>query len=179
MQWEHATLRPWWRRNLEWLIIAAAIAAIAAAVLTDRITHQPGSASAAAGSSTPTAPADGGTYADTDAVLAALADAGIPCTAPSAVADPTRSGATSMTDCNAAGSPDSDTVLVVFDNHADAYAYAQAMTDPSWVDTIGTPIQVVYGVNWAVNTIPGYGAEVVAALGGSTMTGTPSPTTSP
>lgn len=158
-----------WRRNIQWLIVGGAVAAIAL-IVANRGDHHVGVTQVA-----PTSPSpDGGTYPDADAVLAALATAGIPCTAPSPVANPTREGTTSMTDCTGAGSPDSDTVIVVFDNHADAYAYAQSMTDPSWNIATGIPTQVVYGVNWAINTVPAYGAKVLAALGGDTLTATPS-----
>jgi hypothetical protein len=118
-----------------------------------------------------TPPADGGSYADAAAVLAALAAGGAPCATPSPVSNPTAAGATSMVGCfssQAAGGASSDSVVVVFDNHADALAFAQGML--GLVPAAGDPAAEVVGVNWVVNTVPAYGNVVQTALGGNVLT---------
>lgn len=120
--------------------------------------------------------ADGGSYASMDAILAALDKAGVACSDASPVAGSTVRGSFAADGCNSpgnAGSSTTDSVVELFDDHADAQAYAQNML--SMADALGgSSVQEVVGVNWAVNTEPPYGAQIAAKLGGvlSTATGT-------
>ena len=116
-------------------------------------------------------PADGGTYASTDALQAALTAHGLACGDPQPVANSTAPGAIGMVDCDSpGGGGQSDTVLVVFDTGAHAQAYAVSMAGAG----LG-PAQVVYGRDWAVNTVPPFGEQVRGALGGGMLTGAASP----
>lgn len=132
-----------------------------------------GCSSSAATSTPPAAaakpPADGGSYASAQAVLDALTKAGAQCADQQPVANPTAAGTLSMTGCTspgAAAGSDGDTVVVVFDTHDHARSYASGII--SFAQGLGgnIPFEVV-GVNWAVNTVPAYGAKVLAALGGA------------
>lgn len=118
-------------------------------------------------------PADGGTYTGTDALLAALSAAGIPCGAPQAVANATAHGAVGMVDCDSPSGTGPDSVVVVFDSQQDAQAYAENMTGAP-LGALAAPA-VVYGRNWAVNSTAAYAAQVRGALGGGVLAG-PSPT---
>lgn len=155
------------------------VALIALLALIAAVLHatEPASSPTASTTATSTSPsADGGSYADGAAVLTALSAAGKPCASPSPVANPTAAGATSMIDCfssQAAGSAESDSVVVVFDDHADAQAFAQKMLSLVPADT--DPATEVVGVNWVVNTGPVYGIEVLDALGGSISVADPDP----
>lgn len=58
---------------------------------------------------------------------------------------------------------DSDSVVVVFDTHADAVAFQSQMLTSGMLSSDG---QVVVGENWAINTVLPYGNQVEAHLGG-------------
>jgi hypothetical protein len=118
-------------------------------------------------------PLDGGTYTSTDAVLSALHDAGIPCSAPEAIANATAQGAIGLVDCDSPGGTGSDSVVVVFDTQANAQGYAESMTAAG---PLAAPA-VVYGLDWAVNTSAAYAAQIQGALGGGVLDG-PSPAAS-
>jgi hypothetical protein len=118
---------------------------------------------------------DGGTYTSTDAVLSALHDAGIPCSAPEAIANATAQGAIGMVDCDSPGGTGSDSVVVVFDTQANAQGYAESMTGAG-MGVLAAPA-VVYGLDWAVNTSAAYAAQIQGALGGGVLAG-PSPSAS-
>lgn len=143
--------------------------AIAAAVLTLAGCGSSGPAKTAS-TAPKTPPADGGSYASTQAVLDRLGAAGIACTSQQPVANPSAAGTLSMTDCTspsgAAGGSDGDTVVVVFDTHDHAQAYASGII--SFAQGLGgeAPFEIV-GVNWAINTVSGYGPQVLGALGGA------------
>lgn len=115
------------------------------------------------------APAGGGTYTGTDALLAALSAAGIPCGSPQAVANATAPGAVGMVDCDSPGGSGGDSVLVVFDTQQDAQGYAEGMT-AAGLGAMAAPA-VVYGGNWAVNTTATYAAQIRDALGGGVLAG--------
>ncbi|HET9170579.1 MAG TPA: hypothetical protein VFN97_14155 [Actinospica sp.] len=116
----------------------------------------------------------GGDYSSTTALLSALSAAGIPCSSPSVISGSKVVGAQSPVDCDSPDGSGSDSVASVFDTHADAQAYATNMLELTANDTSGsgTSIQVVVGANWVVNTVPPYGDEVLAHLGGSESTAT-------
>jgi|ERR1051326_188435 hypothetical protein len=120
-------------------------------------------------------PADGGTYSGTDALLAALTAAGIPCGSPQAVANATAPGAIGLVDCDSPGGSSGDSVLAVFDTQAHAQGYAESMTGAG-LGALAAPA-VVYGGNWAVNTTAAYAAQIRVALGGGVLAG-PSPAAS-
>lgn len=167
-QWDAAGVRkPWWRRSTA--VVVAATVVVAAGLGIVSAVH--GSGAGTAGFSAP--PADGGRYASADAVLSKLAAAGIPCLAPSPIANATAPGATSMIDCDS-GAGGSDTVVVVFDTQADAVGFAASLTSGSMAD-LSPDAVVVYGLNWAVNTVPGYAGPVRRALGGQIVAGPSAP----
>jgi hypothetical protein len=111
----------------------------------------PGAASAS--------PRTGGSYQDANALLEALSAAGVPCTSPSPVADPTGQGTLSLADCNGSGADSAS--VAVFDTHQDALASVGTLT------AFGASFYDVVGVNWVVNTDTSYGKRVLAALGGT------------
>lgn len=119
----------------------------------------------------PGPPADGGSYTDAGGVLAALGAGGQPCAGPSPVGSPSVAGATSILDCGIGVGSGGDTVLVVFDGHGDALAYARSVVS-GWLG----PAVAVVGVNWVVNTDPLFGQRVRAVLGGEVLASSPSPT---
>lgn len=129
-----------------------------------------GATASSPSSSASSAPADGGTYPDADAILTALQTAGAPCTSPEPVANPTLTGTLSMVDCDSEGGQ-SDTVVVVFDTQAHVIAYAASLTTGAMSD-IAADAVVVYGRNWAVNTSgAGYATMVQRVLGGQVAAG--------
>jgi hypothetical protein len=69
-------------------------------------------------------------------------------------------------DCS--GASNGDTALGVFDNHADAVAYADQMVSTG--KQIGTPTAEVVGPDWVVNTSPAFAKKVVKAIGGQVVT---------
>lgn len=140
------------------------------------------SAGDAGGAASSSAPVIGGSYSSTTALLNALTAAGIPCTSPSTVAGAKVAGAQGLVDCSSPSGAGSDSVASVFDSHADAQAYATRMIDftSNNMSGSGKVTQVVVGDNWAVNTVPPYGDEVVAHLGGSESTASaPAATSAP
>jgi hypothetical protein len=58
--------------------------------------------------------------------------------------------------------------VLVFDNHADATAYANNMLRIG--KGLGTPTAQVVGPNWTVNTTPTFAPKVVSAVGGQLIT---------
>lgn len=154
---------------------AVSAAVLAATGCASASRPAPAVSSATASPSRPAPPLDGGTYTSTDAILAALSAAGIPCSAPEAVANATATGAIGMVDCDSPGGTASDTVLVVFDTQTDAQGYAESMTGPGM--GVLTAPAVVYGRDWAVNTSGAYAAQIQGALGGGVLAG-PSPSAS-
>lgn len=129
----------------------------------------PGEPGASASPSKSAPPADGGTYTGTDALLAALSAAGIPCGAPQAVANATAPGSIGMVDCDSPAGTGSDSVVVVFDSQADAQGYAESMTGAALGPLAAEA--VVYGRDWAVSTSAVYAAAVRRALGGGVLAG--------
>jgi len=66
---------------------------------------------------------------------------------------------------------DRDTIVIVFDTHAHAAAYARSNAD---IDlSAGGDSMTVLGPNWVISTTSGYGTKALAALGGTKVTGTP------
>jgi hypothetical protein len=151
--------------------LAAVIAALAGCGGSSSAT--PATASVAASASPSGPPLDGGSYTGTDALLSALHDAGIPCSAPEAIANATAQGAIGMVDCDSPGGTGSDSVVVVFDTQTDAQGYAEGMTAAGPLAAAA----VVYGLDWAVNTTTAYAAAVQGKLGGGTLAG-PAPSAS-
>lgn len=127
------------------------------------------SPSVSASPSKSAAPLDGGSYTGTDAVLSALSAAGIPCSAPEAVANATAQGAIGMVDCDSPGGTGSDSVVVVFDSQTNAQGYAESMTGAG-MGPLAAPA-VAYGLDWAVNTSAAYAAQIQGALGGGVLSG--------
>lgn len=122
----------------------------------------PAGAPSSSASPSPAHPVDGGTFASADALLAALAAVKQPCASPSAVANPSEQGATSLTDCTAYSA--GDTAIGTFDTHDDALAAAERLASSGMLDA-GT--YVLVGGNWLLNSSSySYGAAVQGALGG-------------
>jgi hypothetical protein len=149
--------------------VLAGSATIVAALVLAGCSSSPAASGGPAAPASSAPPADGGSYPDANAVLNALSAAGSPCVEPSAIANPTLSGATSMIDCGSSVG-NSDTVVVVFDSQANAVAYAAALTTGD-MSAISQGSVVVYGQNWAVNTKAVYAPQVRAALGGQVVAG--------
>ena len=151
---------------------AKRISMLAAGATTMLVLGGCSSAGDASGAASSSASVIGGSYSSTTALLNALSAAGIPCTSPSAVAGATVAGAQGLVDCSSSTGTGSDSVASVFDTHADAQAYATNMLDFTSNNTSGSGniTQVVVGDNWVVNTVPPYGDEVEAHLGGSEST---------
>jgi hypothetical protein len=162
------------RKGCGCLAGAVLFVAIVAAI-TVAVRGGSGNGTASAGAAN-TQPASDGTYTDAAALLTALDGAGLPCTAPSAVANPTVKGATSMTQCDSPddSSGESDTVVVVFGSGPDAQTFASSMLTSGLVDANA---QIVVGGSWAVNTEAPYGMQVQAKLGGTVATPPPGATT--
>jgi hypothetical protein len=141
---------PWWRRPKVVAVAGGAVALVAAAGA---------GATLAAGSpgSPPVIPA-ARAYPSAVSVLAAMDRKGAVCSG--------AGQAGQFADCSADSS--GDTVIGLFDDHADALAYADGMI------TLGlqlhTPTAEVVGPNWVVNTSPAFAGEVVVAIGGQVIT---------
>jgi hypothetical protein len=139
----------WWRRHK--LITAAGGVVLLAGAGT-------GAALATGASGPPPPIPTAHAYASSTGVLAAMDSKGAVCSG----AGP----AGQFMDCSGASS--GDTVIGMFNNHADAVAYADGMV------TLGlqlhTPTAEVVGPNWVVNTSPAFADEVVDAIGGQIIT---------
>jgi hypothetical protein len=109
-------------------------------------------------------PRDGGSYSSAQAVLAALSAAGVACTDPQPVANPTGPGTLDLLDCTSPGGQDEDTTVATFDTHAHAVASAQEL-----LQLVQAGNAEVVGVDWVVNTTSGYAQTVVSVLGGQVM----------
>lgn len=142
-------------------------------------TVQPGPGSGTSGSAGPKS--GGGSYSDSSDVLGALKSAGRPCTQLSGGqgADLTAPGLRSATACivgtSGSGSTSNAVTATVFDDHADAEAYAALLTsgDSSGLLISGTSQRAVLGQNWVV-LVPDdavYASQVGAALGGTVVGG--------
>lgn len=143
---------------------AAAILAPAALAL---IAACGGGATNPAATGTGAPAADGGSYPDTTAILAALNAHALPCTAPSPVANPTVPGATSMTQCVSDTSALSNTVISVYGNHDQAMAAAATLAHSGLLQITNT---LLVGRDWLINTDDsGYGNAVQLALGGQSV----------
>lgn len=151
------------------VVLGAVIALAVAGVAGCSSGASPAPAVSASSAAPSGPPADGGTYTGTDALLAALSAAGVPCGAPQAVANATAPGAVGMVDCDSPAGTGSDSVVVVFDTQRDAQGYAESMTGAG-LGALAAPA-VVYGLDWAVNTTAGYAAQVQAKLGGGMLAG--------
>lgn len=77
-------------------------------------------------------------------------------------------------DCTAVSG--SDTVVVIFTDHASAIAYANGMLGIG--QTTSSPTAEVVGPNWTVNTVPAFAPKVIKAVGGQLITAPSSPATS-
>jgi hypothetical protein len=140
------------------------IAAISAAIGRTSSTIKPTASSAAAPSAAH--------YADVRDLLAALAQHGVACSDASIDNGSTVNGALNpYADCSGVSS--GDTVIVMFQDHADAVAYANSMLN-SEQSTGGATAEVV-GPDWTVNSVPAYAEEVVEAIGGQLMAKPSSP----
>ncbi|HTJ70074.1 MAG TPA: hypothetical protein VL551_21235 [Actinospica sp.] len=112
-------------------------------------------------------PADGGSYGNIGDLFDALSNAGLPCDDATPVSGSTVAGSLAADDCSSPGNvgSESDSVVEIFDNHADAVAYAQNMLSLA-AELPGDSAEEVIGVNWVLNTVPPYGSDVAAKLGG-------------
>lgn len=104
-------------------------------------------------------PKDGGSYDTPDDVITAMGDAGIPCSAPSPVADPTNANAD--TRCSADGE---EIVVRTYDSHDLAQQQAQLEMD---LMAGVSGVNIVVGVDWTVSGPPSFAERVHTKLGGS------------
>lgn len=114
----------------------------------------------------PTATAS--SYPDVESLIAAMAVHGAVCsgvTFPSGDAVP--GSLPPLADCS--GGSQGDTSISVFDNNADALAYAHDMINVAANGGLGPAAEVV-GPNWTVNTSPAFAAKVIKAVGGQLVT---------
>jgi hypothetical protein len=167
----------------------ASIIAAAALVLAAAAAGCSGSAGPAAVADSPSAPAsasaqptrppiDGGTYANTYAIMSALAAAGQEClTVASTPALSDYDGATDAVQCDGPHGAD-DTHIVVFNDHGAAVAYASKAV-------VGVPFvpgdtTALVGVDWVLTTNSSLYAQAAAlALGGSLMLPQAAPSQTP
>jgi hypothetical protein len=145
-----AAARPsWWRRHK--LVTAAGGVALIAGAGTG--------AALAATSGGPAAPIPAArAYASATGVLAALDNRGVVCSGVGQTGQ--------FADCT--GVSDGDTVIGMFNDHADAVAYADGMVRLGL--QLHTPTAEVVGPNWVVNTCPAFADQVVDAIGGQIIT---------
>jgi hypothetical protein len=171
---------------------AAAACTLAAAVLalpactSSSSQAQPGPAVTTGASNTGSAkPSDGGSYRSGSDVISALKSAGHPCTPVSNSGDTNikAPGLQSVAACAISSSGSSSAggsvTATVFDNHADALAYATLLTSSqaSGLLISGKSERAVVGQNWVV-LVPddiAYAQQVSSALGGTIVSSTSSP----
>lgn len=166
---------------------ALAPAALALAACTSSSSQAqpgPGSTTVASGGAS-AKPADGGSYGSGSEVISALKSAGHPCTpvSNSGDTDIKAPGLQSVAACTTSSSGSSSTggavTATVFDNHADAVAYATVLTSSQASGLLigGTSERAVVGRNWVV-LVPddaAYAQQVSSALGGTLVSSTSSP----
>lgn len=146
-------------------VLLLALAAGTAACSSSSAPTTNAAPSATEPSTAPRPPADGGTYASADALLAAMGAADVPCTSPSPVANPSQQGATSLVDCTAFSA--GDTAVGTFDTRDDALASAERL---ALSGMLSGSTYVLVGGNWMLNTDSfSYGASVQAKLGGTVI----------
>ncbi|HEX4093410.1 MAG TPA: hypothetical protein VHZ33_32220 [Trebonia sp.] len=153
---------PWWRRRRALTVVGGAALIVAAAGT--------GAALASGSSGEPRPIPAAHAYASPTGVLAAMNRKGVVCT------DVGPAG--QFMDCS--GASQGDTVIGMFNDHAQAVAYADGMVTLGL--TLHTPTAEVVGPNWVVNTSPAFADEVVDAIGGQVITkanAQPTPTAVP
>lgn len=106
-------------------------------------------------------------YANAKALLTAMAANGAPCSGVSYTSSSVYGGVGQFVECS--GASNGDTALGIFDNHSDAVTYADDMVSVGKV--ANSPVAVVVGPDWAVNTSPAFAKKVVKAIGGTIITG--------
>jgi hypothetical protein len=159
---------------------ARAAAALASGALALALALAGCSGSGGSNTSSSSAGAGGaGSYADSGAVISALQDAGQTCTPVSGSGGTaiTAPGLRSISACSLGSSAGGTVTASVFDNHADAEAYAEMLTQAQSSGLlIGSgSARAVLGRNWVV-LVDGAAAasRLGSALGGTVVGGSPS-----
>lgn len=125
-----------------------------------------GSPKPAAPSKPAAPPASGGSFKDANTILTKLAAAGLVCGGPSQMAEDAAvlfdPGATSLITCDSPGGTAADTQVVVFDTAANLNAYEQQIEGT----VTSVPGGQLGGVNWVLESTPGYATKARTVLGG-------------
>lgn len=147
----------------------AAAAASPSASVSPNPKPVPSAPAATRTSTKPTAaapPADGGSYTDANTILTKLAAAGLVCAGPSQMSEDAAvlfdPGATSLITCDSPGGTAADTQVTVFDTAAHLDAYETQIESTVGYVSGGQ----LGGVNWVLESTPGYATKARAALGG-------------